>query len=124
MESGSIKKTCRLCCMEIPQQARKCPYCQHFQTRSALLHHPATGVLMAALPMFVFLIVFARLFDSGEQYEDYKDQIVITESQIAFGEFNSGETVGVIGVITNSSAVPWKDILFHVDFMDASGKRV
>jgi len=124
MESGS-KKTCRLCCMEIPQEARKCPYCQHFQTRSALLfYHPASGVLLAALPMVVFLIVIARLFDQGEDYQEYKDQILITESQIAFGEFKSGETVGVIGTITNNSAVPWKEILFNVEFTDAAGKRV
>ena len=111
--------------MEIPRGARKCPHCQHFQTRSALFfYHPAFAVLIAILPLLVFALAMERLFDQGEEYQDYKDQIAITESQIAFGEFKSGDTVGVIGVVTNNSVVPWKDVLFHVEFIDATGKRV
>jgi len=111
--------------MEIPLEARKCPHCQHFQTRAALLvYHPVSAVLLATLPLMAFLIVIASLFDRGEDYQEYKDQIVITESQMAFGELKSGDTVGVIGTITNNSAVPWKEILFNVEFADAAGKRV
>ena len=111
--------------MEIPREARKCPYCQHFQTRSALFfYHPGFAVLAAMLPMLAFSMFIAHLLDRGESYEDYKDQIVITESQAAFGESRSGATAGVIGTIKNNSAVPWKDIQFQVEFFDASGKRV
>jgi hypothetical protein len=111
--------------MEIPQQARKCPYCQHFQTRSALFfHHPAGAVLVAFLPMLVLFIGFAQLFDRGEDYQEYKDQIVINENQMVFGELKSVPTVTVIGVITNRSTVPWEDIRFNVEFTDATGKRV
>ena len=114
-----------MCCMEIPLEARKCPHCQHFQTRAALfLYHPVCAGLLAMLPFMAFVIVMARLFDKGEDYQEYKDQIVITESQMAFGEFKSGDTVGVIGTITNHSAVPWKEILFNVEFTDAAGRRV
>jgi hypothetical protein len=28
-----------------------------------------------------------------------------------------------MGTIKNTSPVPWKEIQFHVDFLDASGKR-
>ena len=76
------------------------------------------------LPFLAMAILMARLFDKGEDYQEYKDQIVITESQMAFGESKSGDTVGVIGTITNNSAVPWKEILFNVEFTDAAGKRV
>ena len=30
MDSAS-KKTCKMCCMDIPLEARKCPHCQHFK---------------------------------------------------------------------------------------------
>jgi len=69
------------------------------------------------------LFVFANIFETGENYETYKDQIHITESRIAFGDTKSGATVAVIGTITNASRVSWKEIQFHVDFLDASGKR-
>jgi hypothetical protein len=69
------------------------------------------------------LIVFASIFDRGEDYETYKDQIRITDCQIALGDTKSGATVAVIGTITNASRVSWREIQFHVDFLDAAGKR-
>ena len=33
MDSAS-KKTCKMCCMDIPLEARKCPHCQHFLKRA------------------------------------------------------------------------------------------
>jgi hypothetical protein len=110
--------------MEIPQQARKCPYCHHFQNRWIMvMYHPAFAVCFACLPLAAVLIVFSSLFDTGENYETYKNQIHVTSSQIAFGDTKSGATVAVIGTITNASRVSWKEVQFHVDFLDAAGKR-
>ena len=74
--------------------------------------------------MAAMLIVFATIFETGQNYETYKDQIHITDSQIALGDTKSGATVAVIGTITNASRVSWKEVQFHVDFLDATGKRV
>ena len=110
--------------MEIPQNARKCPYCQHFQARSALVFHPAFGAVLAIVPMLVLYILFLQVFDRSENYEEYKNQIIITDSQTVFGESKGGGTVGVIGTMKNSSSIPWKEIRFHVEFFDSGGKRV
>lgn len=110
--------------MEIPQPARKCPYCHHFQNRWVMfMYHPAFAVIFASLPIIMMLIVFSSLFDPGQNYEIYQDQIRITSSRIAFGDTTSGPTVAVIGTITNASQVSWKEVQFHVDFLDAAGKR-
>jgi hypothetical protein len=110
--------------MEIPQQARKCPFCHHFQNRlSMVMFHPAFAVLFACVPMAAMLFVFATVYDTGENYERYKDQIVISDSQLAFGDTKSGATVAVIGTIRNTSLVSWKEIQFHVNFFDAQGRR-
>jgi hypothetical protein len=125
MDDTLAQKKCKMCYMEIPQQSRKCPYCHHFQNRwSMVIFHPASAVFFACLPMAVMLIAFATLFDTGEKYEIYKNQITITDTQIALGDTKSGATVAVIGLIKNTSRVSWKEILFHVDFLDAAGKRV
>jgi hypothetical protein len=125
MDGDSAKKACKMCCMEIPREARKCPYCQHFQRRSALfLYHPGFATVLAGLPMFALWFFLAQLFHRGEDYEQYKDQISITESEAVFGESKSGGTVGVIGMISNKSSVPWTDVRFHVEFFDSAGKRV
>ena len=70
------------------------------------------------------MIPFFIILDTGKNYDSYKDQIVISDSQIAFGHTDSGSTVAVIGIIENTSQVSWKEIQFHVDFLDAEGKRV
>jgi hypothetical protein len=111
--------------MEIPKEARKCPFCHHFQNRvSMVMFHPAFMALFACIPLGAMLVVFATIFDTGDNFETYKDQIVITDSQIALGDTKSGATVAVIGTIKNTSRVSWKEIQFHVDFLDAAGKRV
>lgn len=114
-----------MCCMEIPKNALKCPYCQHFQNRTTMfLHHPAFAVLGACLPMLAMLIGFSIIFDKGKSYEAYKNQITITETQLVFGETKSSKTVDVIGIIKNTSPISWKEIHFHVDFLNEMGKRI
>lgn len=125
METASAIKTCKMCCMEIPQQARKCPQCHHFQSRAAMLmFHPGLVGLFALLPMAALMFMSVSMFDTGEDYETYKDQIVVTGSEIAFGSTKAGGTVAVIGTIKNTSLVSWKDVYFHIDFLDAAGQRV
>jgi hypothetical protein len=123
MDGSPAKKTCKMCCMEIPQQARKCPHCLYLQNRlSMLMFHPGIMVLLFSLPLVAVMIVFYNLFDKGENYEIYKDQILISDSRVAFGDTKSGATVVVIGTIKNTSQVSWKEIQFHVDFFDAAGR--
>lgn len=111
--------------MQIPSAAKKCPHCQHFQNKlSMIMFHPAFVAAFAFIPIILFWILFAKMFDKGEDYKRYSDQIEITESRIAFGETKSGATVGVIGNIRSRSSIPWKDIRFQVDFQDAKGQTV
>ena len=110
--------------MEIAKEARKCPYCQHFQNRlSMVMFHPGIAVLFASAPLVIFMIFFEMFFDRGEDYQGYQDQIEIADSEIAFGDTKSGATVAVIGTIKNTSPISWKDIEFHADFFDVQGRR-
>ena len=88
-----------------------------------VLCNPATAVLVVSLMAIGLLLIRLTAFDTGEEYESYSDQIVSTDSQVAFGDTRSGATVAVIGTIQNRSPVPWKGIHFHVDFFDAQGSR-
>jgi hypothetical protein len=111
--------------MEIPGAANKCPYCQHLQRWSVMvMYHPAFAVLLLFIPIVTGMILISKTFDTGEKYAAYKDQITITESQLAFGEAKGGFTVDVIGTIKNTSPVSWKEIHFHADFFDGTGKRI
>jgi len=88
-----------------------------------VMYHPAFMGLFACIPLGAMLFVFATIFDTGENYEGYKNQIVITDSQITYGDTKSGATIAVMGTIKNTSPVSWKEIQFHTDFFDAQGKR-
>lgn len=127
--TDSTTKICKMCFMAIPVEAKKCPHCHHFQNRlSTFIFHPAFGVVIALLPMLMLFAFFTWWidveFNKGEDYQRYSGQVQITESKIAFGEATNGATVAVIGTIKNNSPIPWKDILFQVDFQDANGQRV
>jgi hypothetical protein len=107
--------------MEIPKAARKCPYCLHLQSSRAMWAPPLLVGILACLPLVATAVFVDRIFNRGEDYEEFKDQIVITASHAAFGDTKNGPTVGVVGMIKNNSSVPWKDIRFHVEFFDANG---
>ena len=118
-----------MCFMEIPERARKCPHCLHFQNRlSLIMFHPAVHATLLAMPLLLFLLFIEQFrslwLDTGEDYQTYSDQIEITESEILFGELDTGPSVSVIGTIQNRSPVPWKRIRFQVDFLNADGKRI
>src|ERR1039458_10233409 len=82
MSADLAQKTCKMCCMEIPKDARKCPHCHHFQNRlSMILFHPAFAVLGACIPLAGMLVVFSTIFDQGENYQHYKDQIESTDQE-------------------------------------------
>jgi len=125
MNPDSETKVCKLCFREIPKPARKCPECHHFQNRSTMLmYHPAVAGLMFILSMAILLGFFASIFEDGENFEFYQDQIVITASHLAFGTSGTNATVAVLGQIKNSSPIAWKDIYLHASFMDATGKTI
>ena len=70
------------------------------------------------------VIVFASIFNPGQNYETYKDQIAISDTRIAFGDAKGGATVAVLGTIKNASKISWREIHFHVEFLDAGGKQI
>jgi hypothetical protein len=79
--------------------------------------------MLAVLPITAVLIMFASMFNKGKDFELYKDQVIVTESQLALGDRQSGATIAVLGTIKNNSPVPWKEIQFHVEIFDAQGRR-
>ena len=87
------------------------------------MFHPGFAALFAAIPMVAIFAYLGSLFDPGQDFQNYASQIAVDGTQLAFGDTKSGPTVVVIGTITNTSPVPWKEIRFHANFFDADGKR-
>ncbi len=125
MTEESEAKTCKMCSMEIPATARKCPYCHHWQ-RWFALQNPQTVVLLIVIPLltayFVLMGTIVRSpFRQWEQFREHSQQVKIIESTMEFGEDECGPDVIVVGKIENRSSVDWKDIRFQVDFFNPQG---
>ncbi len=115
-------KTCKMCSMGIPANARKCPYCHHWQ-RWRSLQHPAVVALLISSPVLAMFAVLAMFFNKEfrewEPFAKYSDQVRIVESKMEFGEDKCDPAVVVIGKVENLSPVDWKDVRFHVEFFNS-----
>ena len=116
----SETKKCRMCQSDIASGAKKCPYCKSFQSR---LFNPvvlAAAFAAACLSVYILIILFFGMMlhdiaDEGEPFENYRDNLIITESKLTFGERDSGPTVVVVGAIQNQSDVNWERINLQVN---------
>jgi hypothetical protein len=82
------------------------------------------AIAIGILPMLGFAIMMDSMMSKGEDFEPHRGELAVTESQIYFGETKTSATVGVMGSVKNSGKISWKEVNFHVDFVDATGKRV
>jgi hypothetical protein len=122
-------KVCGMCRMEIAANAKKCPYCQHWQNKlSMLMFHPSFATLLIAIPLilsFALLgMTFKRTLSQGEDFQKYSNQIKVSESRLQFGESKRGHTVAVVGRMRNESTVDWKEVHFQVEFRDTDGNLI
>ena len=112
-----------MCCQEIDGRAKKCPYCQHWQsTLPIFLYRP----IAVAIPLTIFLLLFGvmmqKIFNQGEPYEPHKAELTIAHSEMKFGTTQCGPTVVILGTIANSGDYGWKDVNVEVRFKDKDGK--
>jgi hypothetical protein len=125
--SSMSTKTCRTCYMEIDSRARKCPHCHQWQGKlDKVILNPGFAALLGIIPLLIFAAVMIfclqPMFDQGRDFQSYRDQIEVTQSEIKFGQDNCGPTVVVLGTVQNHSDVTWKDVQFAVEFFDKDKK--
>lgn len=122
-------KICKMCYKEIDSRAKKCPHCHHWQNKiSMIVWNPAFAVFLVMIPyvaVFIFIgTAFKGMFDQGEDFTSYRNQITISEPELKFGETSCGPTVVVMGKMTNNSSLSWKDVQLEVRFYDKNEKLV
>jgi len=124
MEENNTK-ICKMCYKEIPGKARKCPYCHHRQNKfSFVVSSPFVAAAFIIISYVLMVYVFSKMLDKGVDFAPYRSQVTISDSELKFGEKKSGETVAVIGTMSNKSPVPWKDVQIEVRFYDSNGKMI
>jgi len=129
MDTHVDKKRCRMCCMQIPAEAKKCPYCQHWQnTLSCIRFHPAFAVVLVTVPLLLVYLftghILNRISPESADFREYANQISISDSKIRFGERKSKPVVFILGKVRNKSDIDWDEAHFQVEFFDPKGNLV
>jgi len=119
-------KACAMCDMQLSAKAKKCPYCHHFQNKFTLLmYNPLFTGSLYLVAVLVMVNSMTNIFKSEDDlYRDCASQLHVLDSKLFFGETKCGDTVSVIGTITNQGVVSAQDVVVQADFMDGSGNRV
>jgi hypothetical protein len=120
-------KICPHCAETIKAAAKVCPHCRYCQKRWSL-QNPQIGVTIWTLVAFGTMIGFGAFFDKAfgpkQQFATYRDEISVVSSQFNQHLYGSNLWVTVVGIITNSSDVGWKDVGVEAQFFDKSGKLI
>jgi len=112
-------KTCKMCFKEIDERAKKCPFCQHWQTKLQSFYRNPASAIIAAIAIMAFGSWFIdSLFSPKHDFESFKNKIEITKNSIEFGNNSCGQTVAILGSIKNNSQIDWRAVKFEIVFYD------
>jgi hypothetical protein len=125
------KRTCPFCAEIIKAEAKLCPRCHQWLTLKSF-RHPLVMTLTHLVPFLVLWVGGAMLTFSlldGLQnprpyYSEFPDSLKIIESRMNWAQTSDGLRIYVVGVLTNTSPIAWREAECGCQFFNASGVMV
>ncbi len=127
MTEPAETKSCRTCYGQMDARARRCPHCGQWNTKWAFLYSPpflTASAYVFGIAFFGLFAVKCLGFSAARDFADYKDQLVVSESRMVFGEDEWGPTCSVVGQVRNNSRFTWEHVEIDAMFLDEAGKLV
>jgi len=124
-------RTCPYCAEVIPYAARVCPRCRQWLTLRCL-RNPAISVWVYGLPHLVLYalltVLLLRAVDRFENprpdYTAFINSVRVVESRMDWGQTTNGPRIYITGILTNQSAVAWREIELECRWLDRQGRLV
>lgn len=129
MTQEETTKVCKACAQVINAPAKICPYCRSVQGCWAFLswQNPVVTALVVlivtAAALSVPLVLRESLFE-GEDFSNYRGAINVVESSFHLQDGKNGLELSVVGILTNTSSLAWKNIQVEAQLLDADGKLI
>jgi len=107
--------------------AKVCPHCRHWQKKWSL-QNPNVAVGLWTLICLVVLSCLGAFFEKmnglKEQFADYRNEIVVLTSDMSTRASGSNSYITVVGTLTNTSKIGWRNVSVEAQFFDRSGKLI
>ncbi len=127
MSEPTQLRTCRLCAEALKPEAIVCPHCRHVQKKWSF----ANPILMGGayfLCWVVFMVgvgVFLeRLLGAKESFAGHESEIRVVQSNFSCRSSGTNVYMTVVGTVTNTGELAWKDLAVEAQFQDASGRLI
>jgi hypothetical protein len=124
-------RTCPFCAEVIRATAKVCPRCRQWLSLRSF-RNPVVSLFAIGLPALVccgilLVVVFSRfdrLFNPRPHYSEMPDALLVLESRMNWVETTNGPRIYVTGILTNRSAVAWREVEFECRFFGTNGIMV
>lgn len=124
-------KQCPVCAESIPGAAKVCPRCRTWLTWWSFYNPTSSAFVMAAMILSLVGLLSLRLvgwfggiFNPPPYYAETAGGLRVLDSHFSLVETKDGQRIYVLGVLTNESAVPWKEVELQCRFLDESGRMI
>jgi hypothetical protein len=122
-------RECPFCAETIRRGAKVCPRCRQWLTLRSV-HNPVISLWIHGLPHLAILALLGvfmltslnRIQNPKPDYMEFPDALEVLESQMIWAEINNEPRIYITGILTNRSAVPWRDIELECRFFDPNGR--
>lgn len=125
------QRTCPFCAENIPVRAKVCPRCRQWLALRSF-RHPLVFATCYSIPLLVMWlwagwVIFSKieaLANPRPYYSEFPNSLQVLQSRMNWAPTRDGIRIFVVGVLTNTSAVNWREAEFDCRFFDSTGEMV
>jgi hypothetical protein len=128
------KHECKVCCELINKNAKKCPHCLEWQTKSGRLKVILILLFIVTTPFFIMqgwqqyemhkITKMQKKYSALRKIDDYTDKITIKDIEFKSLETEKTKSLLVSAIIVNQTEINWGGVSIKVKVYSKSDKLI